>query len=458
MTKQQKYLADVRRQYEHYPFPDRKPEDEKQRLIPQQLCGIDQINHYCFAGKKDLRDGGRILVAGGGTGDAIIHFAEQLRGSTATLVYLDISEESTRIAKARAKVRGLDNILWRNASLLALPELEREPFDYIDCRGVLHHLADPEEGLAALNAVLDKDGAIGLLLYAPYGRAALYQIQALMRLINAGEDDLAQQVENCRTALDSLASQHLFLAYNPKRKEQVKTMDNAELYDMFLHTQDRAYTIPELYGFLDSSRLTLLQLFAHMEPEGNRLYDPATYITDPVLREKVRARDIRQQQAIAELMHGRIPRHVCYVAKKERAAASPTDAALIPSLNSQLPDGLYAEMRQAVAARAVGEEISFSIPRLNQRITFLKSPHADSFFTGLDGESSMGALCARAVCERSLAGDAATHARLMEEFAALFAAFSLHDWLFLREPSIPAFPRLQAMQARMAEQYAEGFA
>lgn len=452
MTKQQKYLADVRKQYEHYPFPDRTPEDEKHRLIPQQLCGIDQINHYCFAGKKDLRDGGRILVAGGGTGDAIIHFAEQLRGSTATLVYLDISEESTRIAKARAKVRGLDNIIWRNASLLALSELERAPFDYIDCRGVLHHLADPEEGLAALNAVLDKDGAIGLLLYAPYGRAALYQIQTLMRLINAGEDDLAQQVENCRVALDNLAPQHLFLAYNPQRKEHVKTLDNAELYDMFLHTQDRSYTIPELYGFLDSSRLKLLQLFAHLEPEGNRLYDPATYITDPVLREKVRARDLRTQQAIAELMHGRIPRHVCYVAKKERAVASPTDATLIPFLNSQLPDSLYAEMRQAVAARAAGEEISFSIPRMNQRIAFRKSPHADSFFAGMDGAASMGELCRRAIRERSLAEDAATHARLMEEFAALFDAFTQHDWLFLRAPSIPAFPRLQAMQARMAEQ------
>src|SRR3954470_10675632 len=123
----------VRDQYENYPYPERKPEDEKQRLLhtwPEQLA---QINHYCFRGRCDFRNGFRVLVAGGGTGDATIYLAEQLSRTNAELVHLDLSAASMDIARRRAEIRGLKNIRFVQGSLLEAPALGLGSFDYISC-------------------------------------------------------------------------------------------------------------------------------------------------------------------------------------------------------------------------------------------------------------------------------------------------------------------------------------
>ena len=61
----QNYLEAVREQYERYPYPLRKPEDERQRLLTTWNDNLAQINHYCFAGRQTFRDGFKVLVAGG---------------------------------------------------------------------------------------------------------------------------------------------------------------------------------------------------------------------------------------------------------------------------------------------------------------------------------------------------------------------------------------------------------
>ena len=55
------------------------------------------MNHYCFSGKRDFSRKFRVLVAGGGTDDAAFFFAEQLRGTNAEVVYLDISQASMKV-------------------------------------------------------------------------------------------------------------------------------------------------------------------------------------------------------------------------------------------------------------------------------------------------------------------------------------------------------------------------
>src|SRR6202012_5589753 len=56
-------------------------------------------------------------------------------------------------------------------------------FDQIVCTGVLHHLRDPDAGLAALRSVLKQDGAMHLMVYAPYGRAGIYMLQEFCRRV-----------------------------------------------------------------------------------------------------------------------------------------------------------------------------------------------------------------------------------------------------------------------------------
>ena len=139
-------LPAVKNQYESLPYPARDPALEKQRLVQTWLDDLPMINHYCFAGRQSFRQGFRVLVAGGGTGDATLYLAEQLKHHDAQIVHLDMSAASTAIARERARMRGLDNIEWIEDSLLSLPALALAPFDYINCSGVPFYFHEPLDG------------------------------------------------------------------------------------------------------------------------------------------------------------------------------------------------------------------------------------------------------------------------------------------------------------------------
>ena len=81
--------------------------------------------------------------------------AHQLRDTDARIVYVDLSEASMAVAKSRIEARGLGRrVEWIHGSLLDVPKWGLDRFDYVNCSGVLHHLADPPAGLAALRSVL----------------------------------------------------------------------------------------------------------------------------------------------------------------------------------------------------------------------------------------------------------------------------------------------------------------
>jgi 2-polyprenyl-3-methyl-5-hydroxy-6-metoxy-1,4-benzoquinol methylase len=180
--------AQLAAQYEAYPYPARNPRDEAKRLVVGSPGHLREIDYWVFRGARPASRTLRALIAGGGTGDATIMLATQLTeaGRPGEVTWLDRSAAALRIAQARAEVRGLSNIVWEQRSILDLPGSALGLFDYIDCCGVLHHLADPAEGLAALLSVLAPGGGLGLMVYAPHGRTGVYMLQdALARLAPA---------------------------------------------------------------------------------------------------------------------------------------------------------------------------------------------------------------------------------------------------------------------------------
>lgn len=101
------YQNDVRQLYENLPFPLRNPEDERLRLLITPPDVLSKINHYCFCGRQSFDNNFRALVAGGGTGDALIFLAYQLAQCGGVVTYLDMSMKSMAIAQQRASARGL---------------------------------------------------------------------------------------------------------------------------------------------------------------------------------------------------------------------------------------------------------------------------------------------------------------------------------------------------------------
>lgn len=305
------FLEKVKQQYEELPYPPCNPEDEKTFMKVPYTNRLPLVNHACYAGKQNFENNYRVLVAGGGTGDAAIFWAEQLRELGGTVVYVDLSQASQAIAKERARLRGLDNIEWHHASLLDLPQMTIEPFDFINCCGVLHHLEDPNAGLKALKAVLKEDGVMDLMVYGQYGRTGVYMMQDMLRRILGREDDTSKQIAATRQILSSLAQPHWWHLGVQLASLQGELEPDTGLYDLLLHSQDRAYTMPEVYDWVESCDLRLLDVPRYENRQD--LYRPELRIKDKALRQHVLSLPLKEQQAIGELMSGCIAKHEFYV-------------------------------------------------------------------------------------------------------------------------------------------------
>ncbi|MFD2264084.1 class I SAM-dependent methyltransferase [Lacibacterium aquatile] len=363
----------VRDQYEALPYPSRDPKDEKRRLIIGSPSHLDEITHHIFSGKLPNRPM-RFLVAGGGTGDALVMLAQHLRDAgreADTIVYLDQSTASRKIAEARIAARGL-KVDFITGSLLDVATLAPGPFDYIDCCGVLHHLDSPEEGLAALVSVLAPDGGMGLMVYGALGRRGVYDLQAILRQV-ASDGSPQRRVALTRKILAGLPPTN-WLRLNHQVRGHVSG-DAAEVFDLLLHARDRPYTVGEILTWLDGSELRLLDW---AEPAR---YDPASYISDTEARNQFAALPKESRWAMAELLSGGPAAHVFYVARKGNPVTSPAadDLDAIPVL----PKMSGTEIVRAANARLV-LEANDGVQTLKRPLP-VQSPH---ILPRIDGKTS----------------------------------------------------------------------
>jgi SAM-dependent methyltransferase len=320
-------LDEVRAQYEALPYPARDPRDEASRLITGTPSHILEINHYLFAGRLNLTRPFRALVAGGGTGDACIMLAQQLvdRRCPGEVVYLDLSTASRQVCEARAKARGLRNIQFLTGSLLDLPVMNIGQFDYIDCTGVLHHLPDPTAGMQALASVLQPEGGIGVMLYGEYGRSGVYPLQQMLRTLAPPSMALEDRLAMTKRLLRFLPTTNLFRR-NPYLNDHV-TGGDPGLYDLLLHSCDRAFTVPEIGAMAAESGLRVV---AFLEPVR---YEPATYMSDPVIARQASSLPLMERAAFAERLAGNLRTHVFYATRAGfDTVARPEDTSAIPVL------------------------------------------------------------------------------------------------------------------------------
>ncbi len=414
------YLEEVRRQYESLPYPPRNPADETRRLIHNIPGCLLAVNHHCFAGRKDFRAGFRCLVAGGGTGDSVIFLAEQLREFAAEVIYLDMSTASRRVAEERARVRGLTNISWVTASIMELPQLGLGEFDYIECSGVLHHLESTEAGLAALNAVLREDGAIFLMLYARYGRAPVYDMQALLRRYLPDGLDMQTKVRMSRQLLAALPATNSFLREMDAWRWEISEpgFGDAGLYDLLLHSQDRCFDVPGLYALAQTAGLHLLG-FAWRADD----YDPLNHARDPAVRSRLATLDLQRRQSLAEQMAGNIRMHEFFLARQPgRGASLDNDDNALRSYGALLRDA--ARIAQAMVP-GPGQMIRFE--DRGQTLQIPCTPVAKIIYAHMDGGTSIGALRRRIMA--SVPG--ATPAAIQQELQFIFGQLHPRGYLYL---------------------------
>ena len=412
----------VRAQYEAYPYPERDPADERRRLVVGSPSHLDEIVHYVLGGRREGPL--RALVAGGGTGDGAIMLAQQLawRRLEGEVVHLDVSTAARAIAEARAKVRGLTNLAFVTGSLLDAPRLGLGRFDYIDCCGVLHHLADPAAGLARLVEVLAPEGGLGLMVYGALGRTGVYPVQAMLRALADDLPDRAR-LDLARRLLAGLPETN-WLKRNPFVTDHLEAGD-AGLYDLLLHRRDRAFTIPEIAALVAGAGLAITGL---IEPA---LYQPERYLDDAEILARLEGLDWIARAGFAEALSGAMKRHVFYAvpAGRARSAVARADGAnAVPVLREHSG----AELGRRLAG---GGRLTVALDGLTVRARI--DPTGAAILAAIDGRRSLGEI------HRRLGGDLDWFA-FKAAFDSLYASLGAVNVMLLASASRrprPAPPR-----------------
>jgi SAM-dependent methyltransferase len=235
---------EVRAFYDHYPYPRPIESLETYRQLwqdPQRRRADYHLAWPARPYKEDLS----ILIAGCGTSQAAKHAVR----CSAQITGIDVSAKSVWCTENLKRKHSLNNLQVYQLPIELVHELGTT-FDQIVCTGVLHHLADPDAGLRALRGVLKPDGAMHLMLYAPYGRTGIYMLQEFCRRVGlrANDTDISDLID----ALSALPRGH---PLENLLREAPDFRQEAGLADALLHPQDHPYSVPQLFDFLERGGL-----------------------------------------------------------------------------------------------------------------------------------------------------------------------------------------------------------
>jgi SAM-dependent methyltransferase len=285
---------EVRAFYERYPYPPPVDSLEKYRRFGQDRQKR-RVDYHLFWPLRPYREDVSILIAGCGTSQAAKH---AMRWPAAQVTGIDFSATSVRSTEELKRKYNLDNLQVHELPIERVGDLKMS-FDQIICTGVLHHLPDPDAGLRALRGVLKPDGAMHLMVYAPYGRTGIYMLQEFRRRIGIHAND--EEIRDLIAALTALPPGHplenLLRAAPDFRQE-------AALADALLHPQDRAYSVPQLFDFIEKAGLTFGRWLKQAP------YTPHCGVMENIPQaSRIAKLSFAEQYAAVELFRGTMVRH-----------------------------------------------------------------------------------------------------------------------------------------------------
>jgi len=284
----------IREFYTNHPYPPPVDNLDRAREMWQDE-NVHRAEFHLLWPQRKYRADLDVLVAGCGTWQsakfALCHPAARVAG-------IDVSTTSLEHTEALKRKYDLTNLETRQLPIESAADLDRG-FDLIICTGVLHHLADPEVGLRALRSILKSEGAIYLMLYAPYGRTGVSMIQEYCRRL--GLSTSRQDVSELTAVLKAMPQHHPLLAMLRGSRDSA----NAQaLIDALLNPRDRTYSVPQLLDLLDRNDLTLARWYWHAA------YSPyCGAIADTPHVQKLAALPEREQYAEMELWRGLMTNH-----------------------------------------------------------------------------------------------------------------------------------------------------
>ncbi|WP_320668129.1 tetratricopeptide repeat protein [Prochlorococcus sp. MIT 1307] len=189
----------------------------------------------------------RVLIAGCGTGQQIF---DADRYQNAELTAIDLSKASIAYAQRKVLEYGMNNIRFFQMDILELSKLN-ERFDLIECCGVLHHMKSPEEGLASLVKVLEKNGFIKLGLYSNLARSDVIKARKVI-----SKNNYASSHQGIRQFRKDLINGDF-----PEIENLHKWYDfftTSMCRDLCFHVKEHRYSMDQINDILKENKLDFL--------------------------------------------------------------------------------------------------------------------------------------------------------------------------------------------------------
>jgi SAM-dependent methyltransferase len=378
--------AEVQDFYERYPYPRPVNDLESYRrtwLDPQRR----RAEFHTFWPRQAFREDFSILIAGCGTSQAAKY---AIRWPAARVVGIDFSATSIRCSEELKQKYQLHNLELHQLPVERADELAAT-FDQIVSTGVLHHLPDPDAGLAALRGCLKPDGAMLLMVYAPYGRTGIYMLREFCRRVGIQATD--QGIREVIVALGSLPPGHPLCTLF---REAPDSRNEASLADALLHPQDRAYSVSQLFDFISAAGLTFDRWMTQAP------YSPLCGVMQRIPQFSRRTQlSPAEGYAAVELLRGTMLRHTAIVTHPRAAASrgiSFAGDALLGYVPIRMPDTISVQERLPPGAAAV---------LINRKHTYTDlylpiNAQQRRLIESIDGKRTIGEL----IAERPLADSA----------------------------------------------------
>ena len=291
----------VAQQYEEWIYPE--PIIDLPSWLKNNWQWFDPSHaHRLFWPDREYRADLDILIAGCGTNQAAV-FAYTNRGAKVTAI--DVSKASLAHHRFLKEKYSLDNLDLHQLPIEQVGELDRD-YDLVVSTGVLHHMADPKQGMKALASCLRPEGVAAIMLYAHYGRIGVEMLQGVFRNLGLTQDNASLEV--VKRAITVLPEDHPLRSY---LRIAPDLQFDAGLVDTFLHGRDRSYTVTDCLDLVHSAGLVFQDWLLKSS------YEPLMIGTDPFIN-AIAGLPKEQRWAVMERINHRNACHFFMACRADR--------------------------------------------------------------------------------------------------------------------------------------------
>jgi len=212
-----------------------------------------------------------------GTGLMMLDYAREFPETS--FVGYDISQTSVGLVNQTLDTEQVRNARAYIQDITALDQANE--FDYILSWGTVHHLPDPQQGLAILCRALKPGGVLRLGVYGYYGNWER-RIQQEMLRVTAGSDVLDDQAKIEAVRVWAQGDRNFKNYYTAP---PVDLSDDNWVVDEFLHVWEQHLRLSDLVSWLRGQRMEVLRMTDYYDQEIP--LDVTYHSSSPVFAERV---------------------------------------------------------------------------------------------------------------------------------------------------------------------------